>query len=352
MVEPTMQSSLGSVQKISNKNERVASMGYLAFGKILKVHHKRYTADVQIFGTNDVITSSSDLEGRYACKIGVSNAGFDEKYKRAYGEVIPIQKNSIVLVGFLRNSKEKPVILRVFHSITEEVGEVNYENVLTSFYPVTDEVDMNRYLNVTRIQDFVTIGGDGNLEIASHTKSFFVGINNKEIDEENFDFEDLSVKDQKQQTINVGEGYSKPMKWLAVFRSNFANGLTDWLRVFVDASKSSFKLAKQQQSENKLSSFEIGQDGSIRVKRQQDTKSFEGSSDFSELTIQNDGTIEVKKQNGSTTTITITDDGVKLSTDASVEVSAKKAINLSVGGSTIDMSPSNIKINSPKVDIN
>ncbi len=352
MNQPVMQSSLGEVRKTSNKMDRVNSMGYLAFGKVLKIHLKRYTADVQIYGSNDVIKSSSELEGRYACNIGVSNAGYDEKYHKPYGEIIPIQQGSIVLVGFLKNTQEKPTILRVFHDITEKVGETNYKNILTSMYPVTDDTEMNRYLKITRIQDFMTVSGDGNIEVASHTKTFMVGINNKEIDEENFDFENLSVKDDAKLTVNVGEGNSKPMKWLAVFRSSFVDSLTDCLRVIVDASKTSFKLAKQQQSENKLTIAEITPEGSIKLRRQQDTRAFEGSSNFSEIEITHDGKVVLSNSGESPTTLQITDKGVEVQTSNTVSFNAETSIGLKVGGSTINMTPASINIDSPRVNIN
>lgn len=352
MAEPVMQSSLGIIAKNSNKQERVNSLGTLAFGKVIKLHPKRYTADVQMYNSNDLLTSSSSIEGKYACRIGVGNAGYDKVLKKPYGEIIPIQVGSIVLVGFLKNTKEKPVILRVFHDITEDVGVNNSNNILPAQVLVTDETDLYRYLNITRIQDFMTMSGDGNIEVASHTKSFLVGINNKEIDEENFDFENLSVKDVNKITVNSGEGNSKPMKWLAVFRDNFVDNLSNWLRIIVDASKMSFKLAKQQRSENKLSLFEIDQEGSIRLRRQQDTVDFEGSEKFTEVEVSANGSVSIKKVGDKVTTILVTDAGVSVTTDGNINLDSKQSINLKVGSSIIDMSTSQIRIDSPRVDIN
>lgn len=352
MAKPKLQSSLGVVANNSNKKERSWNNGYLSFGEILKIHHKRGTADVKIYGSSDTITSDPSQEGMHSCRIGVGFAGIDEQFQKPYGEVIPLQKGMIVLVAFLKNTKEKPVIIRAFHNITEKVGEINYQNVLPMEYPITDEVEMFRYLNVSRIQDFLTVDGVGNLEVASHTKSFFVATN-KEIDEETFDYEDLSVKDKKtKKTVGVPENQSFPFKFLATFRDRFLDKETNWLKLFVDATKTAFKLAKIQQLEDKLTLIEVAENGAFKVRRQLDSKSWGSGSKYTEVSISEEGKVEVTCKNNKTTKVKITDEGVEVTTEDKVEMSSKKAIKLSVESSSINMTPSSIDINSPKVNIN
>ena len=130
--EPMLQSSLGRVANNSTKKDRSWNNGYLAFGKILKIHYKRNTADVKLLKMSDTLMSEVEQEGKHACRIAVQSAGVDKEFKEPYGEIIPLQKGMIVLVAFLKNTKEKPVIIRAFHDISEDDGAINYENILPS----------------------------------------------------------------------------------------------------------------------------------------------------------------------------------------------------------------------------
>lgn len=350
--EPQLQSSLGEVTSIKTKKDRNWSIGYLALGKVLRVHPKRYTADVQIYGTNDTMMSAKDQEGRHACRIGVGNAGYDETYKKAYGEIIPMQKGSIVLVGFLKNSKEKPVILRVFHDISEELGENNHKNILNATFSSETDDEISRYLNISNIQDFVTVDSEGNFEIASHTKSFFVG-KERAMDDECFDFEDLEIKNPDRTTRSVDEKYSKPKKYMAVFRDNFRDNLTNWLKIVIDATKTSFRLAKLQQSENKSTYLEIDQNGALKLRRQLDTKSFEESQKYSEISIDDTGKIELKFIGNTKTVLTINPDetGVTLETTEPVKISTEKDID--VKGKNINLTgEQSINLKSPVINLN
>ena len=195
------QSSLGTINSTHTQQDRNWNHGYLALGKVLNVYPKRYTADVEIFKSADQLHSSHEQEGRHACKIGVSTAGFSDLYQAPYGEIVPIQRGNIVLVGFLKNTKEQPVILRVFHDISEEVGESNFRNILPNSFSVYSNIgDILDYLKITPIQDFLKIDRFGNIELSSHTKSFFVATESNVVDDQ-FDYEDLSPKMPKDKTV-------------------------------------------------------------------------------------------------------------------------------------------------------
>lgn len=333
--QPQLQSSLGEVTSTKTENDRVWDMGYLALGQVTKVHPKRYTADVEIYHTNDKIASMSSNEGRHSCRIGVGSAGFNNLHNRPFGEINPIHAGDIVLVGFLKNSKQQPVIIKTFHSTTEEVGDLNLRNILNNQFSNDTESDIESTVKISPIQDFSVIDKWGNFEYASHTKSFFVA---KEfgIDDEKFDFEDLSIKtnvssdilaqtqdslsglddpnnayslidgalnnlfnslfggifnldksdnssqskmdDKSQQalirgkTIFVDKKFSKPKKFLACFRDKFEDSATNWLKCIVNAAKTSLKIVKFQQAENKNTQLELDEHGTIKIKRQLDSR--------------------------------------------------------------------------------
>ena len=340
---PMLQSSLGVVANNSTSKDRIWNNGYLAFGKILKIHHKRYTADVKILGSQDIISSDVKQEGKYACRIGVNYSGIDSQFNKPYGEVIPLQKGMIVLVAFLKNTKEKPVIIRAFHDISEEVGATNYNNILTSIYPIDkdDSVESFRTLKVSRIQDFMTMDGIGNLEIASHTKSFFVATN-KEIDEENFDYEDLSIKDKKtNKTIGVPYNHSYPLKFLLTFRDAFEDKISNWLKIFIDPIKTAVKIAKVQRVDNKLTMLEIDEKGAFKVRRQLDSKSWSGGEKFTEISIEENGNVDIVYNNAKKVTISVNDSGVSVSSDSDITFSSK-TINLE--GNLIKLEGNNIEL--------
>ena len=196
---------MGEQFENSNFKDRSWNNGKLAFGEVIKVHKKRYTADVRIIKTQDEFVSPDNVEGRYACQIGVSLAGFNSTYQMPYGEIVPIHAGDIVLVGFLNNTSDQPIILRVFHDTTEDVGDANYRNIL----PNSDSSgDITDYLKIMPIQDYVKIKENGDFEKVSHTKSFIIGTE-EQINPETFDFENLTVKFPTDKTvINSNAGTS------------------------------------------------------------------------------------------------------------------------------------------------
>lgn len=305
---PVLQSALGTFNSTHTQQDRNWNHGYLAFGKVLNVYPKRYTADVEIFQTSDKLHSTHEQEGRHGCKIGVSTAGFSDLYQAPYGEITPIQRGNIVLVGFLKNTKEQPVILRVFHDTAEEVGSFNFRNILLNYFSAYSNIgDILDYLKITPIQDFLKVDRFGNIELSSHTKSFFVATESNIVDDK-FDYEDLSPKFPKDktvinplpdisdlydmnstgqsyynwgddaerrlsvETIHVDEKHSKPKKYMAVFRDNYTDSLTNWLRVIIDAAHTSFRILKVQQQDNHNTMFDVTEDGTIKVRRQLDTR--------------------------------------------------------------------------------
>lgn len=305
---PMLQSSLGIATSQQTKKDRSWNHGYLALGRVLKVFPKRYTADVEIFHTYDKLHSANEQEGRHACRIGVGTAGFSDQYQAPYGEIIPIQRGNIVLVGFLKNSKEQPVILRVFHDISEDNRTANYRNILPNYFSsYTNIGDVLDYLKITPIQDFMKVDRFGNIELSSHTKSFFVASESRMVDDR-FDYEDLSVKFPKDktvinplgnisnffdvdtsgksyynffddvettlsvETVHVEEKYSNPKKYMAVFRDRFQDAKTNWLKLIVDAAQTSFRVLKLQQDTNQSTCVEVANDGTVRIRRQVDNR--------------------------------------------------------------------------------
>lgn len=354
------------VQRTSTSHDKTDDRGYLAFGTVLAVHHKRYSVDVKLINENTKITSSDAQEGDHAAKIGVVSAGYSELHKAPYGEIQPIHQGDIVLVGFIKNSPQHPIVLKVFHNTLEDIGEPNYKNILPNVDSSSE--DLTDYLKITPIQDFHKIDKDGNFELSSHTKSFIIGQESK-FDEENFDYEDLSVKSPSEksvikgvtgsygltqtydlsdsstkkvgtQTIQVAEKYSKPKKYMAVFRDNYKDTATNWLRFVIDSSKTAFKIIKAQQKANKTTYMELGEDGSTTLKRQLDTRVIKGNPTkiYTNIAVDAGGKITIetidktKKVQKSTTTST--PEIIKDEQESSTAAQAKDNVNHTVPNGT------------------
>lgn len=218
MSEPVFQSNLGDRANNRNESQRTWNQGFLALGRILKIHHKSNTADVKLYGTGDSITSMETKEGVHACRIGVNVAGTDSYYHLPYGEIRPLEEGMTVLVGFLRNNKKQPVIINAFHDISENVGETNTGNILPTVYPLESERDIYRYLKITRLQDVFTMDGEGNIEASVHGKSFLT-LTSASINTDTFGYEDLSTKNKTTgNTVGLPENASPEQKLLGVIQ--------------------------------------------------------------------------------------------------------------------------------------
>lgn len=375
--EPVSQHSIGELYPNSSKRDRSWNNGQLAIGEVIKVHKKRYTADVKIIKTQDDFTSPDSQEGRYSCRISSSTAGYSETYQMPYGEILPIYAGDLVLVGFLGNSTEQPVILKVFHDISESVGDANYRNIL----PNKDEFgDVTDYLKISPIQDYMKIKENGNFERVSHTKSFIIGTD-EEIDEENFDFEDLSVKyptdktvvnpnahmdtrydkynpslgsgntSGEEKTIHVKESDSKPKTYLAVFRDKFNDTVTNWLRFIINSAQTSLRIIQSKRnfsgsSKGAATSISLNTDGSVVIRRQTDTRTIghefesEMPKQYSEIIMDKDGAVTIQTLDQSNSGVNSTDyprtlihmypkgGMLSLYTTSKLSINAKDGINM------------------------
>lgn len=384
------QANLGRWFSNSTENDRVWNLGLTAIGEVTKVHPKSYTADVTLKGSGNRLVGAKESEGKYSCRISTSFAGFSEKYEAPYGDIVPIQEGDLVYIGFFNNCEATPVILGRLHNIGEKVGSPNYHNILPESY-LANAKAITEYLHITPIQDYRRIDEKGNFEISSHTKSFIIGKEGN-LNDETFDYEDLSVKyptdksgigavpgsyetpelesgtSVTKKTIHVKESQSKPKKYLAVFRDKFEDTVTNWLRIFIDAGKSIFRIIQSRRNDGGLSTssgegtatvIEIDKDGAFRIRRNLDTYKYKDgkttmveSQHYSDVCVNKDGSIIVTSVNkngtvndfGETPKTVMKIDGstgkITVSTTNKLNISASQGINMT--------SKDNIKIISDK----
>lgn len=276
-------------------------MNMLAWAKVTRVHHKHSTADVEVINTRDVISSDPAVEGKFAARISTVSAHYDNELMLSSGVIEPIQEGSIVLLAFLDGNKSRPVILGSFH-YPDSVDK----NVLPNQYPIHENTSLEerkealKYLRVFPSQLYHRVDGEGGVEVSHPSKTFLkVDVDAYEDisdSHDGFDHEDLVEKDPH--TYDTRSGHTEasvmPVKFLFVHRSSFMSNLTKWLKIFIDRT-GLFRITKDN-NDGKLSYVEMGDDGSITIRRQNSSSHGQGTA--SEITISSTNEVTINQDSG------------------------------------------------------
>ena len=301
MNDVRLQAMLGNLESAGRPDLNMN--GYACLARIIKIHHKRNTADVRLVRTNDVIMSVPQNEGKFSCKIGTSYAHFDPDTKKSSGVIEPLQEGQLVIVGYLENLKNEPWILSALHWTMD-----SKENILPDRYPIesSDIKEYAKYLRVFPSQDYFKVDGDGNIEFALHGKSFFKIDDDLTDVRDGTDFEDLSEKDKFTENTRTMEDskYHTPKNMLFVHRDNWNDSSSKRTKVFIN--KEGLLRISRDNNDNKLTFSELHNDGTIRVKRQLDSDVFDGGEYTTEFKISETGALDmIKKMAGITVSISL-----------------------------------------------
>lgn len=306
------QSNLGSVSVDYRKDLKMG--GHLILGKVLKIHDKFHTADILIVKTNDTLLGSEQNEGKFACKIAVGSAGYNEKTGKSYGVIEPICVGDLVLVDFIDGYKTQPVIRGLLHKTMD-----SSENILPkdSHIPETNTKEKYKYLRVFPSQNYVKVDGDGCSELTLNNKCF-LKIDSKELNDnhQGTDFKDLTEKDKHTgETLSLQESLSKSL--LAIFRDSYDDQETTWTKFYID--KTGLVRLTRDNQDGTLTFIEIDKSGRFRIKRQMDTPYRDESSFFSDIQIDDTGDININIQNKCKVT---------LSNNGEVNIASNNEINI------------------------
>ena len=271
--------------------------GYMAIAKILNVHHKHCTADVQIVNTSDVFSCPTSLEGKYSPKILSSSGGFSVKTMTSWGTTEPIMEGQLVLLAFLDAARTKPIILGVLPD-TED----SFKNILTTIYPLNqdnpqDKAEALKYLKVFPCQSYDKVDGDGGVEHSHSSKTFFkMGYDPYDVitDSHNgYDHKDLSELDQLIGKVREGrdEPSTFPLNILFCHRSNFDDAVSTCTKLFI--GKTGMPRITRDNNDGTLSYQEISPEGKLISRRQIDSNTHGLGADYSESIIDIDGSISV-----------------------------------------------------------
>lgn len=315
------QAALGRVQTEKRTDQNMGGM--LLYGEVIRVYPENHTADVKILNNQyGSLISANFNNGKYACRILESYAGFDSQGKLAYGKITPIQSGNYVLIGFINNYKSQPVILGCFHSINDT------KNVLTN--------NQYRSVVVSMLQDYMMTDKDGGFELVHHTGAFLIGTQ-----------EEINEKMSHENMELVSEGtvrkadYSKPINVLASIR-NASKGFT---KIFINGVKSIFRISRSTNGTNGTF-FELDEEGNFRIKLQQDSAELDSGNNYTEfkLSMKTGEVIITQLNSGNKNIFNMTGSGgIKLDSNMNITISATKDISINSSAS-ITLNSDNINI--------
>lgn len=344
----------------------------LFLAKVIAVHHKNNTVDLQIVKTNDIISSSENSEGRFGARVATSSAHFNGNSLTSSGVVEPMQEGQLVILAFLYGFKSEPIVLGSFHNIWETTS-----NVLTDRYPLKPESSLEhlrealKYLRVTPSQLYHKIDGVGAVEFSHPSKTFMVL--DPDFDEEvsdshkSFDHNNLSEIDPVTGEVRSAKTEETlfPVKFMLSHRSSFEDEDTTWTKLFIDRT-GEFRLTRDT-NDDRLFYINLKENGDFLLRKQMDSSSHGEGKDFTELSINDKGSLDIsrvkdnretkvsigdngeivlRRDDGTVTSITITDTNevllnqssgstVSLTNSGDISLNAKNNLILKAGGRVI-----------------
>lgn len=290
-------------------------MNSLALAKVIKVHHKHGTVDLQLVKSNATVSSPEDAEGRYSARVLSTAAHYDPVLASSSGKMEPMMEGQLVMLAFLDGLKNQPVVLGSFHQTWE-----TEQNILPEYYPLEPDINMSdkreamKSVDVHPSQFYRRVDGIGAFEM-SHPSKTFIQIDPDIFNEmsdghKKYDHINLNEKDpySAETRASKTEESSYPVKVLFQHRSSFDNETTTWTKLFVD-SNGMLRLTRDADDE-KLSYIELSDDGGMKFRRQNDSPEHGEGENHSEIELSQDGTVSLRRTvDGRSSDLSIDDAG-------------------------------------------
>ena len=320
-----LQPHLGRVTDIYKPEENIG--GYLALGKVLKVHHKNGTADIELVRTGDVISSEGINEGRFGARLSTSFAHFNEDSRTSSGSTVPVQEGQLVILAFLDGLKGQPVIIGMLPNTWE-----NTNNILPNQYPLKAETDRDDYreslkmLTVHPSQFYTKIDGDANVELSHPSCTFIAMGGDPSVNDahKGFSHADLTENDPIRGTTRaaVNAATTIPVRFLLShqsFKGDYGSAKA-FTKMFID-QLGSLRVSRDNADE-KLSYLELCKDGRFLLRRQNDSPSHGQGADHTDFSVGTQGEVQVSQVKGSN------------HTDISVSPTGSLTVSKTGGGGT------------------
>lgn len=269
--------------------------GYLTLAKVINVHHKNGTVDLEIIRTGDIIKSDRTNEGRFGAVVGTSSAHYNKKLGISSGTSEPLQKGQLVVVGFLDGMKDQPVVLCSFHDVWETNRNINTNN-----YPlqpksyVKDFKEASKWLKVFPSQAYMKVDGMGGIEM-SHPAGTFIKAdadpyNLMDDRHGGFNYENLSEKNAKGTTLKgTSHATLVPPKFLfthTTHKGAYESNTHSWTKWFVDTD--GLLRISRDDNDGKLTYLQMDSKGSVNLRRQINSNKVNDGNLYSELKMKDD----------------------------------------------------------------
>lgn len=299
------QSSLG------NEYERVYHAGKnidrIVMGTVEKVNYRYNTVDVRLVDDNALLGSSHFSEGKFAARLPVQFSGTNADGK-AFGQVNPVQVGTLVLIGFIRGNKMTPVVLGMYGRLEESynLGRSPIDSVAGKNSEIEEYTDhqFTLYPNMT----YDDVDGTGKRTVTFTGKSFVV------IDgETSEDISGLTDSEVGTPYENLDTSYyytgeliePKNKKAPAILFKQQGEDSENTFLWFLEKD-GTHRVSTMKNDEDWRSYFELGNNGDIRLRRQNDSKNPGLGSDSNEVLVDERGVtlragdkyITLDKENG------------------------------------------------------
>lgn len=290
------QASLGTeFRRLYNESSNIDR---ITLAEVIKVNYRYNTVDVKITIDNTVISNSGADEGRFSAKLPVEFGGRTLDGK-PYGQINPIDVGSLVLLGFLDGKKTKPIVLSVYGKadVTKELSRAPFSGV----DPKDESLKglANQKFTVYPSLTYENIDGVGNRTVSFTGKSFMVmdADTNPEMSAITDDGDGHRYEDLKTSYYYSGE-LIEPKDGKAptiLFKHQGDKYGTDEVEedshsfMFFLGQDGTYRTSILREDEDWRSYFEMTPDGTVKIRRQNDTKAIGQGNAYHELSVGKDG---------------------------------------------------------------
>lgn len=273
----------------------------MILARVTKVNFRYNTVDIISVSGKLKSDKNGKEQGRFSAKLPVQFAGRTVEGK-PYGQTTPITVGSLVLVGFIDGQKSQPVVISIYNESDEAkdisrspiAGETFPNEMMTkdtqhqfTVYPSLTYKDIDGHGNITLSftgKSFLATDSDIDPEIANLTDDGH-GTNYEELDSSYYYTGELiQPKDNKAPSIlfrHSGNIINKDGEEVEDSHVTMMNLSQD----------GTYRVSVLREDEDWRSFLELGSDGKIKLRRQNDSKALNQGEEYSEISLEEQGII-------------------------------------------------------------
>ena len=295
-----LQAGIGSHVK---RRAEAARADELILGRVISINYRKHTVTYLAVATGSDNSANVSASTKNTAMLPMSMAGRNG-YGKAYGSIIPIRVNDIVLIGFVNARNSSPIVIARYpdETIASELSRVD-----------TDEVDPRSILKYAMANTAFTLypdqtydlhDGHGNRVLTFSGKSFLLF--NSDIPklshytddgEDPKDYTNLpsSFFGNGQLIEPIADQAPEVMFKHQGIVDNQGNQDNHQLYLYISQG-GNLRVSEMQKDQPWRTYFEENAQGEIRLRRQEDSKDFASGNVNSEISIDRDGQINLVAQ--------------------------------------------------------